>query len=138
MAIRSGFEKEEDIWVNLTPMIDVMLFLLIFFMLATKFTEIEREVDVHLPRTSDAQALTQPPREIVINVKQDGSMIVLGKTYTLDQLRALLTQAKASYPKQIVLMRGDEAARLGVAARVMAVCKGVGIDQINWAVVEDR
>lgn len=137
MAIRTDGGDDDDTRVNLTPMIDVVFLLIIFFMVATKFHELEREIDVKLPETSDAQPLTEPPQEIIINVKRDGTFTVRGKTQTLDELRALLTEAKNSYAAQTVLVRGDEKAFYGHVARVLGVCKGVGIDNSNLAVLQE-
>lgn len=138
MAIRIAATEDDEARVNLTPVIDVVLQLIIFFMIASKLNELEREIDVQLPKTSDAQALTQPPQEIIINVRRDGTMTVRGQPFTLDQLRALLVAAKASYPEQMVLVRGDEKAYYGQVARVLGVCKGAGIDSSNLAVVEEQ
>ena len=137
MAIQTAATESDDARVNLTPMIDVVFLLIIFFMVATKFHELEREIDVALPKTSDAQPLTEPPQEIIINVKRDGTVTIRGRTLSLDDLRALLATAKASYPDQTVLVRGDEKAYYGRVARVLGVCKGVGIDNSNLAVLQE-
>jgi len=62
----------EEPTLNLTPMLDVVLNLLVFFMLATQFKEYERQYDIQLPSVADATALTGQPDEIIVNVQADG------------------------------------------------------------------
>src|SRR5579864_1898601 len=97
----------EEPALNLTPMIDVVFNLIIFFMVGTRFADMERQFDIQLPQVSDAQPLTTPPEEIVINVFSNGRVVVREATLTLDQLQDLLEQAQARYAEQAVLIRGD-------------------------------
>ena len=137
MALIGKSTEEDEVRVNLTPMIDVVFLLIIFFMVATKFHELEREIDVRLPKTSDAKPLTNPPQEIIINVKRDGTIVVRGRTLSLTELRRLLAEARESYPDQVVLVRGDEKVYYGRIARVLGVCKGAGIENSNLAVLQE-
>src|SRR5436190_15412420 len=91
--------------INLTPMIDVVFNLLIFFMLATRFSDMERQFDVQLPTASSAQPLTNPPDEIVINVFGDGRLVVSQQSLTLEQLEGRLQAAHDRYADQAVLIR---------------------------------
>jgi len=138
VPIRSRSNEEDEARVNLTPMIDVVFLLIIFFMVVTKFHELEREIDVKLPKTSDAQPLTEPPREIIVNVKRDGTFTIRGKAKSLDDIREILRRAKESYPGQTVLVRGDAKTYYGHVAKVLGVCKGVGIDNSNLAVLQEQ
>ena len=72
--------------LSLTPLIDIVFLLLIFFLVATRFAEEERELDVMLPEASEAQPLTVQPRELFINIDREGRYFVTGKTLSLDQL----------------------------------------------------
>ena len=64
--------------LNLTPLIDVVFLLLIFFMVATTFLEPEREISIELPEAATASERAEVPDEIVINVLRDGSLNVNG------------------------------------------------------------
>ncbi len=59
--------------LNLTPMIDVVFLLLIFFLVATRFEEQERELNVVLPQASEAMPLTAKPKELFVNVDREGA-----------------------------------------------------------------
>ena len=63
MRIDAGTE-ERRIDINLTPMIDVVFLLIIFFMVATKFAEIERDLRINPPSSKHAQPITAMPRSL--------------------------------------------------------------------------
>lgn len=95
--------------LSLTPLIDVVFLLLIFFLVATKFAEEERELDVRLPDASEAQPLTSKPRELFINIDADGRYFVRGEILTLDELYAALKVAWVNNPgRASVIIRADK------------------------------
>jgi biopolymer transport protein ExbD len=120
---------------NMTPVIDVVFLLLIFFLVATRFDQEERELKIELPDVVQAQPLAMIP-EIVINVTTDGKYKVLSKEYTEDELLAVLQESKNKNPNQSVLIRagGDTAWKYGV--RVMGICNRCGIDNYRVAALE--
>ncbi len=95
--------------IRLMPLIDVVFLLLIFFLVATRFAEEERELDVLLPDASEAQPLTSKPGELFINIDQQGSYYVTGKTLTLDELHRALKTASVNNPGRVsVIIRADK------------------------------
>ena len=72
--------------LSLTPLIDVVFLLLIFFLVATRFAQEDREIDVPLPDASEAMPLTIAPKELFINIDQDGRFLVNGQTLDVDEL----------------------------------------------------
>ncbi len=71
MAVQLRRSKAFDS-LNLTPLIDVVFFLLVFFLVATRFEEEDKNLPVSLPSASNAVPLTVEPQEIVINVDEEG------------------------------------------------------------------
>lgn len=109
---------------NLTPMIDVTFQLLIFFLVATRFAEEEREMNVQLPTASEAQPLTSRPRELLINIDDQGRYFVSGQPLTLDQLDPLLRQASVNNPaRQSVVLRADRRCRWQSVVAAMNLCQ---------------
>jgi biopolymer transport protein ExbD len=83
---------EDEPAINLTPMIDVVFTLLVFFMLATTFAERERLLDLELPYAASAADAKKPtPQELVINVAREGKVFVDGKTLEETQLAKVLS-----------------------------------------------
>ncbi|MGQ0634607.1 MAG: ExbD/TolR family protein [Planctomycetaceae bacterium] len=119
--------------LNLTPMIDVVFNLLIFFMVGTRFADLEREFDVQLPQVVDAQPLTAPPDEIVVNVFSDGRIVVGQQAVSLSELESRLREARGRYAEQAVLVRGDGHGIYQHVMDVLAVCHRVQIANFSLA-----
>ncbi|HUT12729.1 MAG TPA: biopolymer transporter ExbD [Thermoguttaceae bacterium] len=95
--------------LNITPLIDVVFLLLIFFLVATKFAEIEREQDVKLPEASEAKPMTDEPNELFINIDDKGRYFVSGEMVELPRLDEILKQAYINNPGNAsVIIRADE------------------------------
>ncbi len=120
--------------VNLTPMIDVVFLLIIFFMVATKFTELERKIRLEVPRVAAARAMTPAPEKRVLNVYQDGRMTLDRQPVTLEQLRRKLGRARSQYSDLGVLVRGDAGVAYQRVADALAACKDAGISELGISV----
>jgi biopolymer transport protein ExbD len=120
--------QDEGVEVNLTPVIDMVFLLLIFFLVATKFADIERDVRVHPPTSRNARPITAIPEEIVVNVTADGLMLVAGRARSLDEIERLLEAASETNPHQSVVIRGDRNAILHQAVKVLDLCEKNNIE----------
>ena len=114
--------------INVIPMIDTMMFLLIFFMMATKFADIERDVRVHPPLSHDARPITEIPMEIVVNVTQGGVFMIGGTQRTIEDIDRLFGTAVKADPHQSVVIRGDRATILQFAVNILDLCEKHGIE----------
>lgn len=119
----------DGIALDMTPMIDAVFNLLIFFLVASSFQQIEREMQIALPEARAAGPLSAALREIVINVDADGRIIVNSRTMTPDELDALVREAVAANPEQKVAVRADRSAAYEKVARALDVCKHAGVQQ---------
>lgn len=126
-------EPLEEPYLNMTPLVDVILNLLIFFMLGTRFAEDERQFDVELPSVSHAQPLTSPPDEIVINVHSDGHVVVNEEAVSAPQLESLLAAAHDRFADQAVLIRGDGNGNYQSIMDVLSVCQKAHIHNYSLA-----
>ena len=92
-----------------TPMVDLVFNLLLFFIVATTFAEEERELAVPVPSASEAQPITVKPRQLLINVDQDGRYHATGKTVTMEQLEQIVRAALVNNPgRASVVIRADQ------------------------------
>lgn len=126
-------EPLEEPYLNMTPMVDVILNLLIFFMLGSRFAAEEQQVDIQLPRVSQAQPLTAPPDEIVINVFADGRLVVDQKSVSATDLERLLAEAHERYKDQAVLIRGDGKVDYQSVMDILSICQKVEITRYSLA-----
>lgn len=115
--------------IELTPIIDMVFLLLIFFLVATTYQQSEREIAIALPEAEAAGPISTVLREIIINVDGQGQIIVSGQTVSLEELRTLVGDAIKVNADQKVSVRGDKDIAYGTIARVLDVCKAAGAQQ---------
>lgn len=120
--------------LNLTPMLDVVFNLMIFFMVSTQFVDLERSLDVKLPTASDAGPITAAPARRVVNVLPGGQVVLDRQSLTIEQLRARLTALRQEYPALGVLIRGDGQVSLQEVTNVLAACRAAGIAELGISV----
>jgi biopolymer transport protein ExbD len=120
---------EEPPEVNMTPVIDMVFNLLIFFLVSTKFADIERDVRVKPPSSRHARPITEVPQEIVVNVTQTGQFMVAGRTRRLDDIDRILKTAVSGNPHQAVVIRGDKGSLLHHAVNILDLCEKHGIEK---------
>lgn len=120
--------------LNLTPMIDILFLLIIFFMVGSKFTEMERSVDLDVPQVSDVGALTSAPQMKVINVFNDGRVMLGTREIQLADLKTELAASLAEYQDLGVLVRGDSEVPFQQVATVLTTVRQAGIAEMAISV----
>jgi biopolymer transport protein ExbD len=126
MAVQ--LKRMSTLAINMTPLIDMVFLLLIFFLVATRFMQQERELDMTLPTASESRPLTAPPSEVFINVDREGRYFIDGKFRLEEELEPLIRQAAANNPlTQSVVIRADRQADWQAVATAINACKKVGI-----------
>jgi biopolymer transport protein ExbD len=124
--------------IDMTPMIDVVFQLMIFFLVATRLDEAEREFPVALPTASEAKPFTSRPTELFVNIERTGRYFVQGRFLTLEELEGFLRQSAANNPTQTVRIRADQESqtRFLVAAINATVKAGIRDYRIDTAIPE--
>ncbi len=125
---------EEPPVLNVTSMIDVVFLLLIFFMVSTKFTELERKIGLQVPQVADQAALTNAPAKKVVNVYRDGQITLDRQTVSLHELTGQLAAARGQYADLGVLVRGDGEGQFQRVAEVLNACKQAGVADLAISV----
>ena len=135
MRIRDVQAEAEEPF-NLVPLMDMAFNLLIFFMAATSFTQIEKDMNVQLPRTAPFQTMSAPPKQIVINIRQDGSTVIAGKTYAPDELAKFIQAEIKPDPNRAVLIRADERSIMKYFAGVATLCRRAGVSELKIGLLQ--
>ena len=118
--------------LSLTPLIDVVFLLLIFFLVTSEFEEEERRLDIVLPTATSATPMTSKPREIVVDIDAQGQVFLRGQRTQLDDLERLLQTAVASNPtNQTVVIRADQSTAFQPVVSVMDVCNRTGVSDYS-------
>lgn len=126
-------EGTEDSRADLTPLIDVVFQLLIFFLLATTFADPERELELDLPTAESGDRLDEEPEELVLDVLADGSIRHSGRELSSGQLRSLLERTASANPKTAITIRGERQARHESIVGVLDACGSAGLTQLSIA-----
>lgn len=127
MPIQIGRGRALDS-LNMTPLIDVVFLLLIFFLVASRFAQEDRELPVQLPSATSAMPMTMEPQELVVNIDENGSYFVDGSVLDAGGLEQLMRQSMVDNPiNQSVIIRGDRRVSLQHAVTVMDLCNKLGI-----------
>ena len=127
--------------IDMTPMIDCVFQLLLFFMVASRFEEEskisgEGSLDAHLPDAVAAMPMVMRPNEMVVYVNDRGEFYVGGEKHTETQLGERLLRAETNNPgNQPVVIRGDERSDWKYIARVMSLCNQARIRDYRVAVL---
>ncbi|MDR0534254.1 MAG: biopolymer transporter ExbD [Verrucomicrobiales bacterium] len=122
----------EPMTLQLAPFIDVILFLLTFFLLTWNISRYEAELSVSLPVAKEAETQTRMPGEILINLDRDGNIIVNQKTLSSQELQKILTQVTSDFPDQAIILRADKDTNYQNVIRVIDICKAAHVWNIAF------
>ncbi len=129
------YAPDETPHINMTPMVDVMLCLLIFFMAATRLYDWEEnQFRVKVPEVAAAAPLTSAPRDLTLVIQEPGQVQVGAKAYDLGALAELLREARERFPDQGVVIRGEASLSFQDVADVLSACESAGIRNIRLPV----
>jgi biopolymer transport protein ExbD len=119
--------------IQLAPLVDVLLLLLIFFLLTWNAARTENELDVKVPKASAAREKSAPIGDVVVNVKADGNVVVNRRQLTAPELSDLLKSLVQLNSEQAVVIRGDEAGAYKNIVGVLNICTEAGITNVAFA-----
>ena len=110
--------------INVTPLVDIMLVLLIIFMLTANLIA-KQAIEVELPRASQSTSLN--PTTLAVTITRDGAFYLNGKPTTPEAFRAAVQAAVAADAKTQVIIAGDKAVSHGRVVWVLDVVKSLGV-----------
>jgi biopolymer transport protein ExbD len=119
--------------IQLAPLVDVLLLLLIFFLLTWNAARNENELDVKVPKASAAKEHPAPIGDVVVNVKADGNVVVNRRTLNSQELTELLKGLVQLNAEQAVVIRGDEAGAYRNIVNVLNICTQAGVTNVAFA-----
>jgi biopolymer transport protein ExbD len=120
--------------MNMTPMIDVVFNLIIFFMVGTQFADPERQIGLRVPQVAEHGALTVAKAWRTVNVHRNGTVVFGERLVTLAELTAQLAAARFAQPELGVLIRGDARGEFQHVAAVLNACKQAGVQELSISV----
>ena len=132
-----NFRKQSSIDpvpIQLAPLVDVLFLLVIFFAVTWKAGDQEKLMDVSVPSAEEGKDRKQQSvGEIIINVKNDGTIVVNGQTLNVEELLGRLNKIASVFKDQAVIIRGDTKTEYDKIIKVLDTCQKAGIWNIGFA-----
>ena len=115
--------------INVTPLVDVCLVLLIIFMVVTPM--LQKGVPVNLPVTSDPDKTPDTDKQLQISVKADGSVYLGPNVVRKDEVKTALDEIHARTPDREIAVKGDRLVKYGDVLDVLKACRDVGFNDVG-------
>ncbi len=125
---RSARHRNSEI--NMTPLIDMVFILLIFFIVTTSFV---REAGVDVNRPSAQSAETKEKANVILGLTSDGRIFVEGRSLDIRSVRAYMERFLAETPDGSVVIVADRQSTTGTAVQVLDQCRLAGVQNISIA-----
>ena len=128
------FKREEDNFaMEMTPLIDVVFLLIIFFMVSTVFVDFSRRMEINLP-SSKSSIIDEKPKTLEIEMSKDKKIFLAGKPITVLGLEQALRKLDIKGRKQTAIIKADKVLPYGEVIQVMGLLQKAGIPDISVAV----
>jgi biopolymer transport protein TolR len=114
--------------INVTPLVDVMLVLLVIFMVTAPM--MQQGVQVNLPK-AETKSLPSPEESVVVSIEKSGRIFINSSEIPAGDLRAKLSEMFAARTKKEVFLKADKDVPYGNVVKTMAEIKGAGIERLG-------
>jgi biopolymer transport protein TolR len=115
--------------INVTPLVDVCLVLLIIFMVVTPM--LQKGVPVNLPVTEDPEKTPDTEKQLIISVKADGTVYLGPNVVRKDEVESALKQIQERTPDREVAVKGDKLVKYGNVLDVLKAARDVGFNDVG-------
>ena len=115
--------------INVTPLVDVCLVLLIIFMVVTPM--LQKGVPINLPVTEDPEKTPDTDKQLQISVKADGSVYLGPNVVRKDQVQSELENIHSRTPDREIAVKGDKLVKYGDVLDVLRACREVGFNDVG-------
>lgn len=125
---RNNGDRHAMSQINVTPLVDVMLVLLVIFMVTAPM--MQQGVQVNLPK-ADTKALTPQETTVVVSIQRSGRQFINSAEVPAGELKSRLTSMFATRSKKEVFLKADQDVPYGEVVKAMAEIKGAGIERLG-------
>ena len=117
--------------VQMAPLIDIVFLLICFYLLVAQLITTQSDPTVQLPTMTSPLAAREQPAELVINLRDDGAVLVNNQTLDPGELRALLSASLADGDQSLrVVIRADRRQRYRQLHEILAICRQLNVRQV--------
>lgn len=121
---------EDETEVDMTPMLDIVFIMLIFFIVTTSFIK-ESGINITRPTDNQSEAPPNPTSPIVIRISDTGDVSIAGRIVEAEAVQANVEAERSKKPKAAVIVQVSESARTGILVTVVDQAKKAGIPQVT-------
>ncbi len=122
---------DDETEVSMSPLIDCVFLLLIFFLVSTMLREVKRDIDIQLPESEATVKLRPEPAQVVIGVDAEGRFFYEGQPTTVSVLLATLGDLAATSPDRRIRLDIDRATPIESVVEVLHACQFRGLSNIG-------
>ena len=130
--------SKKKLRIEIIPMIDVMMFLLVFFVLISLNVIPALGIKTQLPGSSQTQSLKTPTRQVIVTLAKDGKVLVDGNAVELGSVMSAVKAIPKAGEKPVVIINSDKGAEVQLLIDVMDELKGGGVESVSVAAREKR
>jgi biopolymer transport protein ExbD len=130
--MRRRQRPEDEAEINITPMLDIVFIMLIFFIVTTSFVR-EKGLDISRPQQSDQQQVEEDVGQILVEIDPLSQIMVNKRPVSEDAVRANLERERAQQPKAPLIIASHPDANTNSLVTVLDAANVVGIDNISVA-----
>lgn len=135
MRLFRNREPDDGDEINISPLIDMVFILLIFFVVTATFTR-ETGVNVQRPRASSAKQVRK--KNIMIAVTSEGTIHIRSKQVTLEHLAVILRNLARESPDSDAVVMADQNARMDTVVKVIDACNRAGLTRVSIGALKEK
>ena len=125
---------EEDAAIDMTPMLDIVFIMLIFFIVTTVFV---KEAGIEVNKPNGTLAVSPKNANIFIAITEDGKVWVDKREIDTDSVRANLDRLMAEQPSDVIIIQADKASKTGFLVETMDQVRLAGVQNVSIAAEQD-
>jgi biopolymer transport protein ExbD len=118
---------------NITPLLDILLVLIIFFILTWSFSRDERDLTIQVPSAKHAEPSRPVPGEIILNIMPDGTIKLNQRTLNKEELKDILTRVIRDFPEQVIIVRADGEVPYKNIIAILDIASSANVKNISFA-----
>ena len=131
--MREHAQKEDEAEINMTPMLDIVFIMLIFFIVTAAFV---KEAGVQVNRPEASNSFQKPRTSILIAVTESDQVWINRRRVEIKALRMIIEKLHSENPRGTIVIQADRRAKAGLTLEVMDAIKQAGIQQITIAALK--
>ncbi|MFA5689475.1 MAG: biopolymer transporter ExbD [Kiritimatiellales bacterium] len=128
---------DENVDIDMSPMIDMVFLLLIFFIVAAAAVDLDKPKNIEIPPASQAKVAEDVTGRLTISVAENGQLYIGAIPVTMDELKERVTEELGTDPELRLFIRADENVPYRVNKELMVACAEIGAVNLIYAAFEE-